>query len=184
MAGRRPTGRGGGGRWGGPPDPPPPRSPPPAWGPQERPSAPPEPRGRPPSPRRDRDTGGGGAAGPAHRASWRPQLPAPAGVAADGPAHSSAPEQGADQAWGRRTAAHQNSMEATPPMTPPMTIAHSGRAEGGFRSAGAPGGAVHRPPLIPPPPGAAPRPQPNAHAGGECANDKKGGHGREPRAAP
>ena len=27
-------------------------------------------------------------------------------------------------------------------MTPPMTIAHSGRAEGGFRSEGAPGGAV------------------------------------------
>ena len=32
-----------------------------------------------------------------------------------------------------------------------MTTAHSGRAEGGFRSAGAFGGAVHGPPLTPPP---------------------------------
>ena len=53
-------------------------------------------------------------------------------------------------------------------MTPPMTTAHSGGAEGGFRSEGAPGGTVHGPPLIPPPE-AAPRPRPNAHAGGECA---------------
>ena len=73
------------------------------------------------------------------------------------------------------TAAHQNSMRAAPPMTPPMTIAQLGRAEGGFRSEGAPGGAVHGPPLIPPPPpGAAPGPRPNADAGGECANDKRG----------
>ena len=55
-----------------------------------------------------------------------------------------------------------------------MTTAHSGRGEGGFRSAGAPGGAVHGPPLIPPRPGAAPRPRPHAHAGGKCANDKRG----------
>ena len=33
-----------------------------------------------------------------------------------------------------------------------MTTAHSGRAEGGSRSARAPGGAVHGPPLTPPPP--------------------------------
>ena len=68
------------------------------------------------------------------------------------PTDTSAPERRADQAWGRRTAAHQNSMGTAAPMTPPMTIAHSGRAEGGFRSEGAPGGAVHGPPLIPPPP--------------------------------
>ena len=55
-----------------------------------------------------------------------------------------------------------------------MTTAHSGRAEGGFRSAGAPGGAVHGPPLTPPHPGAAPRPRPHAHAGGECADDARG----------
>ena len=55
-----------------------------------------------------------------------------------------------------------------------MTTAHSGRAEGGFRSAGSPGVAVHGPPLIPPHPGAAPRPRPHAHAGGECADDTRG----------
>ena len=60
-------------------------------------------------------------------------------------------------------------------------VAHSGRAEGGFRSEGAPGGAVHRPPPPPPPGrphlvhGAALRPRPNAHAGEECANDERGG---------
>ena len=66
-----------------------------------------------------------------------------------------------------------------------MTTAHSGRAEGGFRSAGPPGGAVHGPPLILPHPGAAPRPRPHAHAGGECADDtrgaRKGNRGPPPR---
>ena len=60
------------------------------------------------------------------------------------------------------------------PHDPPVTTAHSGRAEGGFRSARAPGGAVHRPPLTPPQPGAALRPRPHAHAGGERAGDTKG----------
>ena len=55
-----------------------------------------------------------------------------------------------------------------------MTTAHSGRAKGGFRSAGAPGGAVHGPPLTPPRPGAAPRPRPHAHAGRGCADDTRG----------
>ena len=59
-------------------------------------------------------------------------------------------------------------------MTPPMTIAHSRGAERGFRSEGAPGGAVHGPPLIPSPPGAAQRPRPTAHAGGECAGGGPG----------
>ena len=64
---------------------------------------------------------------------------------------------GADQAWGPRTAAHQNSMDAATHMTPhDNSSLREGR--GGFRSAGAPGGAVHRPPLIPPHPGPAPRP--------------------------
>ena len=58
-----------------------------------------------------------------------------------------------------------------------MTTAHSGRAEAGFRSAGAPAGAVHGPPLIPPHPGAAPRPRPHAHAGGESGDDKRGARG-------
>ena len=55
-----------------------------------------------------------------------------------------------------------------------MTTAHSGRAEGGFRSARAPGGAVHGPPLTPPQPGAALRPRPRAHAGRERADDTRG----------
>ena len=37
------------------------------------------------------------------------------------------------------------------PHDPPVTTAHSGRAEGGLRSARAPGGAVHGPLLTPPP---------------------------------
>ena len=45
---------------------------------------------------------------------------------------------------------------------------------GGFRSAGAPGGAVHGPLLTPPYPGAALRPRPHAHAGRECADDTRG----------
>ena len=128
----------------------------------------------PPPPKGPRRGGGGDAAGPAHRAPERPQPPASAEVAADGRAHSSAPERRVDQAWGRRTVAHRTSMGAAPPMAPPITIAHSGRAEGGFRSEGAPRGAVHGPPLTPHPPGAAPGPRPNAHARGECADDKRG----------
>ena len=173
MAGRRPTGRGGGGA--APPAPP--CSPPPALEPQERPSAPLGAEGTPPPPppRRDRDAGGGGGCG------WTCTLRAPAPPAACsrggrgrrasphqragatrapsfGAAHGGAPEQ-----YGGR-ALHD----------PPGTAAHSGRADGGFRSAGAPGGAVHAPPLTPPHPGAAPRPRPHAHAGGECADNTRG----------
>ena len=60
------------------------------------------------------------------------------------------------------------------PHDPPVTTAHSGRAEGGFRSARAPRGAVRGPPLTPPHPGAALRPRPHAHAGRERAGDTKG----------
>ena len=113
----RPTPNRAGGAGGRPPHAP--TAPPlPAWRPQERPSAPPEPRG-PPPPRMDRDAGGGVAAGPAHRAPQRPTAPGPAGVAAAERAITSVPEQRAHQAWGRRTAAHQNSMEAAPYMTLP-----------------------------------------------------------------
>ena len=103
----RPTPDGAGGRRGGPANPPPPA--PPQLGSHRS----------PPSPRRDRDAGGGDASGPAHRAPQRLQPPAPAGVAANRQAHGSAPEQRADETWGRRTAAHQNSMRGAPPMTVP-----------------------------------------------------------------
>ena len=60
------------------------------------------------------------------------------------------------------------------PHDPPVTTAHSGMTEGGFRPARAPGGAVHGPPLTPPHPGAALWPRPHAHAGRERAGDTKG----------
>ena len=89
-------------------------------------------------------------------------------------------------------------------MTPPMTIAHSGGAEGGFRSEGAPGGAVHGPLLRkipknskkfqkipkkfqknsknpPPPPGRPRGPDRTRTPGGSAP---EGGQGRGPRAAP
>ena len=99
-----------------------------------------------PPPRRDGDAVGGAAAGPAPASRhWR------AGAT-----------RTTEQCGGRA------------PHDPPVTTAHSGRAEGGFRSARAPGGAVHGPPLTPPHPGAALRPRPHAHAGRERAGDTKG----------
>ena len=44
----------------------------------------------------------------------------------------------------------------------------------GFRSAEAPRGAVHGPPLTPPQLGAALRPRPHGHAARECADDTRG----------
>ena len=153
---------------------PPPRSPPQAWKPQERPSAPPERRGCPPSPRRDRDAGGGGC-------GWTctPRAPAPpAACSRGGRSRQASPHQRAGATRGPSLgAAHGGAPEqygGRAPHDPPMTTAHSGRAEGGFRSAGAPGGAVHGPPLISPHPGAAPRPRSHVHAGGECADGTRG----------
>ena len=170
MAGRRPTGRGGGGAA----PPPPPPLPPPAWEPQERPSAPPEPRGCPPSPRRDRDAGWGGC-------GWTctPRAPGPpAACSRGGRGRQASPHQRARATRGPSLgAAHGGAPEqygGCAPHDPLMTTVDSGRAEGGFRSAGAPGGAVHGPPFIFPRPGAAPRPRPHAHAGGECADDTRG----------
>ena len=60
------------------------------------------------------------------------------------------------------------------PHDPPLTTAHSEVTEGGFRSAGAPGGAVHGPPLTTPHPGAhrtPTAPRPHARAGRERAGD-------------
>ena len=59
-------------------------------------------------------------------------------------------------------------------MTPPMTLAHSGRAEGWLRSEGAPGGAVHRPPLIPPPPGRPRDPHRTRTPGGSAPTTRRG----------
>ena len=108
-------------RAGGRPHHPPP-APTPVGGPQARPSAPPGPGGHPP-PRRDGDAVRATAAGPA------PANP-----------HRRAGAAGTTEQEGGRA-----------PHDPPVTTAHSGMTEGGFRSAGAPGGAVHGPPLTPPP---------------------------------
>ena len=127
-AGRRLTGRGGGGAA---PPPPAPPHPPQVREPQERPSAPPEPRGRPP-PRRDRDAGGGGGG--------RGWICSRGGRGRGASPHQRVGATRATEQYGGRA-----------PHDPPVTTAHSGRAEGGFRSAGAPRGAVHGPPLTTPP---------------------------------
>ena len=173
MAGRRPTGRGGGG--GGPPTPPPAPAPPPKLGSHR--SDPPPPRSRggaPPPPEGSATRGGGGC-----RWTYTPRAPAPpAACSRGGRGRQASPHQRAGATRGPSLgAAHGGAPEqygGCAPHDPPMTTAHSGRAEGGFRSAGAPGGAVHGPPLIPPRPRAAPRPRAHAHAGGECADSTRG----------
>ena len=122
--------------------PPHPPAPTPAGEPQARPSAPPGPGGRPP-PRRDGDAVRATAAGPA-----------PAN-----PHRRAGATRTTEQEGGRA------------PHDPPVTTTHSGMTEGGFRSAGAPGGAVHGPPLTPPHAGAALQRRPHAHAGRERAGD-------------
>ena len=123
-----PGGHAGDNRWqagawrggGAAPPPPPPPAPPPQLG--NHSSDPPPPRSRggaPPPPQGTATRGGGGGCG------WTctPRAPAPpaapARVAAARRAPTSVLEQRADEAWGRRTAAHQNSMEAAPHMTLP-----------------------------------------------------------------
>ena len=97
-------------------------------------SGPPPPRSRGDAPpdRRDRDAGGGNCGWTCSR--W-------------GHGRGASPHQRA----GATRAAEQYGGRA--PHDPPVTRAHSGRAEGGFRSAGAPEGAVHGPLLTPPIPG-------------------------------
>ena len=164
--------RQGGGAGGRPPHPPP-SCPPPQLGSHRSGPPPPRSRGDPP-PQKGPRRGGGGC-------GWTctPRAPTPPAACSlggrgrrasphhraratrapsFGAAHGGAPEQ-----YGGR-ALHD----------PPVTTAHSERAEGGFRSAGAPGGAVHGPPLTPPHPAAAPRPRPHAHAGRECADNTRG----------
>ena len=127
---------------GRPPHPPPSPAPTSAGEPQARPSAPPGPGGRPPL-RRNGDAVRAPAAGPA-----------PAN-----PHQRAGATRTTEQEGGR--ASHD----------PPVTTAHSEVTEGGFRSAGAPGGAVHGPPLTPPHPGAALQSRPHARAGRERAGD-------------
>ena len=166
MAGRRLTGQGGRGWRNSPPTPPPPL-PSPSLRATGATLSPPESKGTPPLPQTGPRRGGRGCGWTCTPRALAPPAPCSCG----GRGRQASPHQRAgtaDQAWERRTAAHQNYMEAAPPMTPPMTIAHSGAAEGGFRTKRAPGERSTGRPSSPPP-GAAPRPRPNTHAGGECA---------------
>ena len=149
MAGQRPTGPEGGGA--APSAPPP--LPFPSLGATGATLRPPGAEGAPPLPQKGPRRGGGGC-------GWTctPRAPAPpATCSSGGHGRRASPHQraGATRAPSFR-AAHGGAPEqygGRAPHDPPMTTAHSGRAEGGFRSAGAPGGAVHGPPLIPPNPG-------------------------------
>ena len=112
--------------------------------------------GTPPLPQRGPRRGGGGC-------GWTctPRAPAPpAACSRGGRDQQASPHQRAGATRGPSLgAAHGGAPEqygGRAPHDPPMTTAHSGRTEGGFRSAGAPGRAVHGPPLILPHPGTAP----------------------------
>ena len=123
------------GRGGGPPTPPPPH--PPQLGSHRRGPPPPQGRGGAPTHRGNGDTVRATAAGPAPANPHR-------------------------RAGATRTTEHKGGRA---PHDPPVTTAHSEGTEGGFcRSAGAPRGAVHGPPLTPPHPGAALQPRPHAPA--------------------
>ena len=173
ITGQRPTGRGGGGRRSSPPTPP--RSPAQLEGHRSDPLPPPNRGDAPPPPEGTATRGGGGVRLDLHTA--RPSAPSrllPRGSQLTGKPTPERRRGARNKPWGRRTSAHQNSMGAAPPMTPPVTIAHSERAARGFRSEGAPGGAVHRPPLSPPPPGRPRNPDQTRTPGGS-APTRRGG---------
>ena len=189
-------GGGAGGQPPHPPPPPPPRAPSPSLGATGATHRPPGAEGAPPLPQKGPRRREGGC-------GWTctPRAPAPpADCSRGGRGRQASPHQPARATRGPSLgAAHGGAPEqygGRAPHDPPMTTAHSGRAEGGFRFAGAPGGVIHGPPLIPPHPGAAPRPRPHAHAEGECADDtraarmgnhgppRRGGAGRPQRNPP
>ena len=165
------TRRGGGAGGGGSAPPPPPHPAPPpglraAGAPTpHRPGA----KGTPPLPQKRPHRGGGGrswtctpraAAPPAacsRRSHGRWASPHQRAGATRGPRPGAA-RGGAPEQYGGR-APHDQSIASDT-----HNVAHSGRAEGSFGSEGAPGGAVHGPPLLPPPPPARQAP-PGARGG-------------------
>ena len=141
-----------------------------------------------------RTRGGGGAAGPARRAPQRPPPPAPAGVAANGRARTSAPERHTDDVWGRYATANQNGMGAAPPMsraspvTPAVLPARGGRRAGRVCRGPKESGSRAAPPpsprqAAPAARGAPATPTERAHRGGN-AQRTRGGQGGELWAAP
>ena len=179
----RPTPHGVGGQGGGPPTPPPPAPPPPSLGATGATLCPPWSRGGAPPPPEGTAAWGGGC-------GWtcKPRAPAPpAACSRGGRGRQASPHQRAGATRGPSLgAAHGGVPEqygGRAPHDPPMTTAHSGRAERGFRSAGAPGGAVHGPPLIPPHPWGGPE-TPTARARRRGVRRRHdGGQDGVPRAA-
>ena len=166
--------RRGGGAGGRPPQTPPPPLPRPSLGATGATLRLPGAEGAPPLPQKGPGRGRGGCGW-----TYTPRARAPpAACSRGGRGRRASPHQRAGATRGPSMgAAHGGAPEqygGRAPHDPPMTTAHSGRAEGGFGSAGAPGGVVHGPPLIPPHPGAAPRPRPHAHAGGKCTDGTRG----------
>ena len=179
MAGRRPTGRGGGGAA----HPPPPPLPAPSLRATGATLRPPGAEGTPPLPQKGPRRGRGGCGWTCTPRALAP----PAACLRGGCGRQVSPHQRAGAARGPSLgAAHGGAPEqygGRAPHDPPMTTAHSGRAEGGFRSAGTPGGAVHGPPLIPPPLRGGPAtPTARARPGG-VRRRQEGGQGGKPRAA-
>ena len=126
--------------------------------------------GRPPHPppRTHLSWGATGAALRPPRAGGAPPPPRRNGDAVRATAAGPAPANAHRRAGATRTTERDGGRA---PHDPPVTTAHSEVTEGGYRSAGAPGGAVHGPPLTPPKPGAALQPRPRARAGKERAGD-------------
>ena len=194
MAGRHPTGQGDGERRSGPPSPPPrpPRGLRAAGAPTLRP---PGAEGTPPLPKKGPRRGAEEQLDPHAAGPSAPRRLLLRGSRLRGGARTSAPERHADHAQGWHAATNQSSMGAVPPMTraspvtPEMLPTQRGRRKG-LGLTGPPGEQfTGRPP--PPPPGrphpvhrAAPRPRPNAHAGGECADDERRGRAGNRRPPP
>ena len=131
--------------------PPPPRSPPglrAAGAPALRP---PGAERRSPLPQKGPRRQGGNAAGPARRAPRRPPRSAPAVVAADRLARTSAPERRTDHALGRRATTNRNSMGASPE-THAVLSTRGGRRQG-LGQPEPPGERFTGRPPPPPPPG-------------------------------
>ena len=192
MTVRHPTGQGGCEQRSGPPSTPS-RCPSGLRAAGARTLRPPAAQGTSPLPRGDRDAGEG-----TQRDPHAPRPAPPAACSRVGRGRRASPHQRAGATHRPRPgAARDDEPEKYGGRAPHdqsiasdyRNVAHSARAEGGFGSVGAPGGAVHGPPLPPPP---ARQAAPGARGGPatptECregdAPTMRGGQGREPQDAP
>ena len=133
MAGRRPAGQGGRRAAERPPQPHPLAPPPQLEGHRSDPP-PPRSRGDAPPPPEGTATRGGGGGMRLDLHTARPSSPSrllPRGWRLTGEPSPARRGGARTTPWG--TAAHHNSMGAVPPMTPPMTIAHSREGRGGVQ---------------------------------------------------